>query len=106
VGASWAFPLEKGGVYRRMFFSTDVGRTIGVLLPEIPSAPVIGCGVLAPQYDENTVFFSSFSLKGFMPEIFYWVIPLEFQERKHQPFPMGQSSKQRINEMIQTRANQ
>ena len=98
--------MEKGGVYRRMFFSTDVGRTIGVLLPEIPSCFVIGCGVLAPQYDENTAFFSSFSLKDSMSEVFYWVIPLEFQERKHQPFSMGQSSKQRINEMPQARASQ
>ena len=89
-----------------MFFSTDVGSTIGVLLPEIPIGSVIGCGVLSSQYDENTAFFSSFSLKDSMSEVFYWVIPLEFQERKHQPFPMGQSSKQRINEMPQTRANQ
>ena len=45
---------------------------------------------LFQQYAENRDFFSNFPLTDSIIEASYLVIPLEFQERKHQPFLMTQ----------------
>ena len=47
---------------------------------------------LFQQYVENTGFFSNFSAGGRHDGGTLLVIPLEFQEIKHQPFPMAQPS--------------
>ena len=49
--------------------------------------------VLSPQYGEKRDFFSKFSVGGFSGWRILLVIPLELQERKHQPFPMTRSKK-------------
>ena len=46
--------------------------------------------VLFQQYAENRDFFSNFSADGLHDGGTLLVIPLEFQEIKHQPFPMTQ----------------
>ena len=45
---------------------------------------------LFQQYAENRDFFSNFSADGLHDGGTLLVIPLEFQEIKHQPFPMAQ----------------
>ena len=45
--------------------------------------------VLFQQYVENTGFFSNFSAGGRHDGGTLLVIPLEFQEIEHQPFPYG-----------------
>ena len=45
---------------------------------------------LFQQYAEKRDFFSSFSADGLHDGGTLLVIPLEFQEIKHQPFPMAQ----------------
>ena len=45
---------------------------------------------LFQQYAENRDFFSNFSADGLHDGGTLLVIPLEFQEIKHQPFPMTQ----------------
>ena len=46
--------------------------------------------VLFQQDAENRDFFSNFSADGLHDGRTLLVIPLEFQEIKHQPFPMAQ----------------
>ncbi|WP_302552406.1 hypothetical protein [uncultured Bilophila sp.] len=48
--------------------------------------------VLSPQHGENNGFLSSFSASGLHAWGILSVIPLEFQEIRHQPFPMAQPS--------------
>ena len=46
--------------------------------------------VLFQQNAEKRDFFSNFSADGLHDGGTLLVVPLEFQERKHQPFPMTQ----------------
>ena len=46
--------------------------------------------VLSSQHGGNTAFFSNLSTDGLHDGGTLLVVPLEFQEIKHQPFPMTQ----------------